>query len=241
MLICDDDGGLLQELSSLLLDFFSEARLSPPELALYNEGETLLQSELLPGDPRADIAFLDVEMPGLSGIDVGQRLMERNPYLKIFIVTSYADYLDDAMRFHVFRYLSKPIDRERLFRNMRDALTQLSMDTRPIVIETGDGAVTRFADEIMMVEADGRLTLVHTVDNTYPSPRKISHWERALALPSFYMTHRSFLVNMKYVSRFDQSTIDLGSPSGRVCRAYMARRRYKDFKNAYLTYVEVVH
>ena len=141
MLICDDDGGLLQELSSLLLDFFSEARLSPPELALYNEGETLLQSELLPGDPRADIAFLDVEMPGLSGIDVGQRLMERNPYLKIFIVTSYADYLDDAMRFHVFRYLSKPIDRERLFRNMRDALTQLSMDTRPIVIETGDGAV----------------------------------------------------------------------------------------------------
>ena len=47
---------------------------------------------------KPQVCFLDVEMPGLSGIHVGAELKEHNPQIKIFIVTSYPDYLDEAMR-----------------------------------------------------------------------------------------------------------------------------------------------
>lgn len=66
--------------------------------------------------------FLDVEMPGFDGIYVGNELKKQNDSVIIFIVTSYLEYLDAAMRFHVFRYLSKPIDKQRLFQNLDDAL-----------------------------------------------------------------------------------------------------------------------
>jgi len=59
-----------------------------------------------------------VERPGRNGISTGTLLKKMNPNVRVFIVTSYLDYLDHAMKFHVFRYLSKPIDKARLFRNM---------------------------------------------------------------------------------------------------------------------------
>lgn len=61
-------------------------------------------------------------MPGFDGIYVGNELKKQNESAIIFIVTSHLEYLDAAMRFHVFRYLSKPIDKQRLFQNLDDAL-----------------------------------------------------------------------------------------------------------------------
>lgn len=61
-------------------------------------------------------------MSGFDGIYVGNELKKQNESAIIFIVTSHLEYLDAAMRFHVFRYLSKPIDKQRLFQNLDDAL-----------------------------------------------------------------------------------------------------------------------
>ena len=115
-----------------------------PEFACYHSGDSLLETE-----SRADIAFLDVEMPGVSGIHVGKKLKELNPNIKIFIVTSYPDYLDEAMRFQVFRYLSKPIDKNRLFRNLKDAIYQYNMESKEYPITTCDGIFVRRAEEII--------------------------------------------------------------------------------------------
>lgn len=147
ILLCDDDESILTQLEGYLQEYFAENHLPEPELCRYTDGQRLLDSEDRPDAQRVDIAFLDVEMPGISGIEIGAKLKKQNPYLKVFIVTSYADYLDDAMRFHVFRYLSKPVDKQRLFRNLRDVLYQLSVDTKPVCIETVDGTNRRRSTE----------------------------------------------------------------------------------------------
>jgi two-component system LytT family response regulator len=240
IILCDDDNLFLLQLKSCLSEYFDMRRLAQPEFALYPDGKQLLDSEDRPDALRADLAFLDVEMPGVTGIDAGARLMARNPYLKIFIITSYADYLDDAMRFHVFRYLSKPLDKDRLFRNLKDALHQISADTRRVVIDTPKGSVSKLAHEILMVEAQGRLSLVYTVDGPYESTQKMALWEHLLDTGSFYKIHRSFLVNMKYVSSFSSTMLSLIAPDGTEHQAYMARRHYKGFKEAYIMYVEAM-
>ena len=123
ILFCDDNSVILEQLRSYVSDYFKENGGQQPELVCYDNGDALLAAEM-----RADIAFLDVEMPGINGIQLGAKLKEMNPHIKIFIVTSYPDYLDEAMRFQVFRYLSKPIDKDRLFRNLKDAIYQLYID-----------------------------------------------------------------------------------------------------------------
>lgn len=240
IVLCDDDERILVQLEGYLREYFRQNGLGQPEYASYASGDALLAIEDRPDAPRADMAFLDVEMPGTGGIHVGARLQNRNPYIKIFIVTCYADYLDEAMKFHVFRYLSKPLDRGRLFRNMKDALYQLSVDTRPVAIETRTETVTRYADEIVMVEAMGRRVTVQTVDRLYESVQKMGEWEKLLDIGCFARPHRSFIVNMKYVSSFSDTLISLSAPDGSRYCAYLARRRYKGFKDAYMLYVETM-
>lgn len=239
IIFCDDDPNIAPQLLGMLREYFDAAGLPQPEYAAYPSGETLLEREGV-GDLRPDIAFLDVEMPGLSGIAAGARLQERCPYCKIFILTSYADYLDDAMRFHVFRYLSKPLDRDRLYRNMKDALYQLSVDTRPVLVEHTLGAVTLYADEIVMAEAQGRTVTVYTQSRDYTAVKNMRHWEKTLEdIASFCQVHRSFIVNMKYVRSFDNTLISLARPAGEL-RAYVARRRLQGFRNAYMLYLEAM-
>ena len=60
------------------------------------------------------------------------------------------------MRVQVFRYLSKPIDKNRLFRNLKDALYQYNMESRAFPIVTNDGIATRRAEEIVFVEKLGQ-------------------------------------------------------------------------------------
>ena len=84
ILFCDDDPIILNQLQSFVSEFFKKIGGKQPDFYAYDSGDALLRSET-----KADIAFLDVEMPGLSGIHIGSRLKERNPYIKIFIVTMF--------------------------------------------------------------------------------------------------------------------------------------------------------
>ena len=234
ILFCDDDPHILAQLQDYVAAYFTRIGGTQPEYAAYHSGEDLLQKER-----KADIAFLDVEMPGLSGIHVGAELKEHNPQIKIFIVTSYPDYLDEAMRFQVFRYLSKPIDKERLFRNLKDAMYQYNMATKEYVIALENGVETRMADEIICVETQKRKCLIHTTDGVFVSTATMDHWRNTLSLPCFYQPHKSFIINMRYVYSVGKDHIILRCKEKRV-EAYLAKRKFTQFKDTYLLYLESV-
>lgn len=160
ILLCDDDAAILNQVEAYLKEYFKKSGFSLPEIAKYTSGDGLVES----GDI-GEIAFLDVEMPGLSGIYVGERLKQRNPLVKIFILTSYMDYLDEAMKFRVFRYLSKPIDKARLFRNIKEAVYQIEVESEPITVETKDGVITCPADNIIFLEIERRKATIITTSN----------------------------------------------------------------------------
>ena len=70
ILFCDDDSKILAQLQKYVCEYFEKGKLKRPEMKVYVSGEELLKAE-----QKADIAFLDVEMPGRSGIYVGAELM----------------------------------------------------------------------------------------------------------------------------------------------------------------------
>lgn len=105
-----------------------------PDIVSFESGEALLADT-----GSKDIVFLDIEMAGLNGIYVGKALKEQNKNTIIFIITSYVEYLDDAMRFHVFRYLTKPLNPQRLYDNLKEALHLYNTLSTTIAIETRMG------------------------------------------------------------------------------------------------------
>ena len=228
--ICDDNPQIISQLQVLLQKYFKEKQLSLPDITTFSSGEDLLNNS-----SAKDIVFLDIEMPGCDGIFVGNTLKQKWPNTIIIVVTSYSEYLDDAMRFHVFRYLSKPIDEARFFRNLDDALHLYNTNNHKIAIETKEGVTTISSSEIILVEARFRQVLVHTTKCEYQSVHNMQYWINILKGHCFFQTHRSFLINLSHVSDFDKNTIHLYNGQ---FTAYLTRRKYTDFKTNYLLYLE---
>ena len=230
ILICDDDDLMIKQIRKYCQFFFDQIQVKCPELVCFSDGETLLSDE-----GEKDILFLDIEMPGMNGIYVGNELKMRNENIIIFIVTSHSEYLDEAMRFHVFRYLSKPLDKQRFFRNMKDAVDLYNSTTVKIPIETKQGVHTLPASSIVAIEAQGRKITVHTVKGDFESIHTIKYWENLLPKNHFFQTHRSFIINFEYVTDFDHTLVHM---SDNQFHAYLTKRKYSAFKEAYLLYLE---
>ena len=155
ILICDDDALVLEQLKKNIKLFFEKTLVKCPEIVCFSDGESLLADK---GDK--DILFLDIEMPGINGIYVGNELKKANDRIIIFVVTSYSEYLDEAMRFHVFRYLSKPLDKQRFFRNMKDAVDLYNTITIKVPIETKQGIHTLLVASSIMIPPVGAAIMV---------------------------------------------------------------------------------
>ena len=230
LIICDDDKLFIQKLQPCLQLFFKQHRLILPKIITFTSGE-----ELLSYTGSIDILFLDIEMPGMNGIYIGNVLKERNKNIIIFVVTSYSEYLDEAMRFHVFRYLSKPLEKQRLFRNLKDALAVYHTLSQKIALETKEETLTLPVNDIILIETQGRKIIVHTSKKDYESIHSIQYWIEILPKNCFIQSHRSFIVNLKHVSNFNHDIIYL--EDGQFT-AYLTKRKYTEFKNAYLLYLE---
>ena len=230
ILICDDDTLIIEQLQKYIESYFESNHLKCPELVSFTSGESLLADK-----NEKDIVFLDIEMPGMNGIYIGNVLKERNKNIIIFVVTSYSEYLDEAMRFHVFRYLSKPLEKQRLFRNLKDALAVYHTLSQKIALETKEETLTLPVNDIILIETQGRKIIVHTSKKDYESIHSIQYWIEILPKNCFIQSHRSFIVNLKHVSNFNHDIIYL--EDGQFT-AYLTKRKYTDFKNAYLLYLE---
>ena len=228
--ICDDDIRMVRQIEELVRSFFVGSGQDMPEVCTFTEGAALLAG----GD--FDIVYLDMEMPGIGGVEVGRQLKSRNRHVIIIVITSYMDYLDDALRFNTFRYLSKPIVPARFDRNLKEAIRQYMSKSRPVVIETPSGTVSLRSGDIIMIESDGHGSTVHTANDDIRCAVTMSDWMERLGSGSFFAPHRSFIVNMGYVTGFTHDEIELCGGGHRV---FLSRRRYNDFKKNYLLYLEV--
>ncbi len=228
--ICDDDFDFCNELKKYVTEYFSDKKLEAPNISIFHSSEDILSSSEI-----FDIAFLDVEMSGLSGIHAGKELTKRNKHMIFFIITSFEDYLDEALRFHAFRYLSKPLDKSRLFRNLDDAMHLYSTTSTKIPIETKKGVHMVLSSDIIMVEARFGNVIIYTPNEIYYTTTKINVWDSRLPEINFFRCHRSFIVNFNYVNFFDNSLIHLHNNK---YKAYLTVRKYSQFKHEYFVFLE---
>ena len=110
------------------------------------------------------------------------------------------------------------------------------METREYPVITETGMVVLRADEILCVEATQRKCFLHTTRGIYVSNETMEYWKKTLSLACFYATHKSFIINMRYVCEIQKDTILLRY-DGVEKEAYLAKRKFTQFKDAYLFYL----
>lgn len=205
ILICDDDKLYVDMIRKYVDEFFADHKITDYKVYEYNSGD-----EVAKNNEKIDIAFLDVEMDGINGIEAGKCLRNNNKNIVLFIITSYMGYLDDAMDEGVFRYINKPLERPVIMRGLHKALLLCSKSqSKKINIEyKGDNVIIE-QDSIICIESLVRKRYIKTDTQSYISLKSLSYWQSVLDEDKFFLVNKSFIVNIDRVERFTDKYIEL--------------------------------
>jgi DNA-binding LytR/AlgR family response regulator len=246
-LVIDDESPALDELSYLLRANFP----IDPVHAAQNASDALRHLQ----ERRYDVVFLDVRMPELNGIELGNVLRRFAAPPAIVYVTAYEEYAVRAFDIGACDYLLKPVSRARLRTALERALGPLTADqpgqrgTQPgqrgteppsddssdlIPVETAGR--TRFIsrEQVHWVEAEGDYVRLHTTDGGAHLVRiPISHLEERWSAHGFIRIHRGYLVSFKHITEFSVTgSVHLVMVGGRSLP--VSRRHVRDVRDRIL-------
>ncbi len=231
VLICDDDINIVNHINNNLQKYIQKNKVQM-------NIDAFTSSKLAFSSTKAyDIAFVDIEMPDVDGLELATQLKINNRNIFIFIITSYDSYLDDAMDLNVFRYLSKPIEDSRFFRGLESAIKHYQNNTHTIALEYYDELYTIYTNDILYITTENRKTIIYTKTEKYMSNKNISHWRDVLhTLSYFAYPHHSYIINLQYVTKLSKSKVTLEYNSNNYILP-ISQRGYSSFKKAYFSYI----
>jgi two-component system, LytTR family, response regulator LytT len=210
-LIVDDEPLAREELAFLLKDF--------PEIELLDTASNGPEALRMIEDLEPDLVFLDVQMPGLDGLGVIQKLQEKKIPLPHFVLaTAFDQYAVEAFRLEATDYLLKPIEKERLALSIERAAkiveAKQAADSKAAEVQAARPGVQRTkllvrsgqrnlvvdaGDVIYATIDDGLITVVTTHMEGQLNYRTIEELQSNLDPDVFWRVHRSFLVNINRI------------------------------------------
>jgi two-component system, LytTR family, response regulator LytT len=202
-LIVDDEAPARSELRHLLGEH--------PQVEIVGEAATAKDALTLAATVSFDAVFLDIEMPGLSGLDAARLIRASSQRPDLVFVTAHDRYAVDAFAVEATDYLLKPVDPQRLAR----VVDRLGKRTRPdppapgklAVVSAGKTALVDF-DAVHYVHADGDYSRIHTYDRSYLCTSSLREVEQTLPRTRFLRIHRSYLVNLAKVASVSRAGPD---------------------------------
>lgn len=190
---------------------------------------------------RVDVVFLDISMPGASGIQLAEALHKlKNPPAVVF-VTAYSDHAVEAFDVDATDYLMKPVEEARLDQAINKVLARVKPTSdsskssiERIPVEKGGRKVLIPVDQIRYIMAKDDYSCIFTEDDRYLSTASLAQFESKLGDFGFFRVHRRYIVNLANVE--DVETVPSGAiqlgVSGVDDRIPVSRRRVVPLKKA---------
>lgn len=205
--ICDDDNQERELTETLAHKYFDQISEKSADIFLFSSGQELLE-EIRTNGPFS-IYLLDILMPGLDGIELGEQIRSMDSEGLLIYLTYSDDYYPDAFRVYAFQYLLKPLGESALFPVLDRALERIRQEEElGVITKTPEGAVFIPFSKLVYIEQLNRRIHYHmiggkeliSVYTRVPFEESISPF---LAEPRFVRPHQAFLVNLDRVHRVE--------------------------------------
>ncbi len=241
--VCDDEENIRTYIKKLI-----EMQDAASRIIEFSSGEELLQFWQLEDREQIDILFLDISMDGTDGMEAAEQIRkwkeERDEALwgslpLLIFVTGYPEYMPKAFSVNAFQYLVKPINEKEFedvfaqaVREYRHLETKKSSEPKEILVRNGNVTRKVPADDIYYIESSNRKIIVFMQDEEIACYGKIGELENELK-EGFFRIHKGYLVNMKYVERYNRTEVRMKNGSCLLISKY----KYQGFIKAYLEYI----
>lgn len=200
--IVDDERLARKELRSLLADH--------PTIEIVGEADSVKAAAPLIHSVQADVIFLDIQMPGVSGF---QLLEQIDPAIKVIFVTAFDAYAIRAFEVNALDYLLKPINPARLATAVARLTCSEHAPPAPLrKLEYGDRLLLEIGGRVQFLKLDLLVCLRAAGDyseviTTTGKPalvlKSLKEWEERLPENYFARIHRSTIINLEYVERIE--------------------------------------
>lgn len=231
ILICDDDRQTLNQVQSLISNIERENNIEF-KIDAHINADFIFHENIC-----YDIAIIDIEMPKISGLKLSEKLKDLNPDIIIIILTSFSNYLDQAMKINVFRYLSKPVDINRFNTNFLEAIEYHKHISKEIVVKNYDEIYRIKTRDILYIENKKHGSFVVTEKKTFTTNKKPLEWLKIINQPNcFVYSHKSFVVNLQNIINFNRNYITFKTSSGDLEINCISQRKYVEFKKSFFNF-----
>lgn len=161
-------------------------------------------SEIVEHQPK--YLFLDIEMPGMNGIQLAEKLKQLAPHTKVIYVTAFEQYALDALRQNAFDYLLKPVDRAELVRVVEKLLNNrgpkpVNGQRKHLLVRSTEGIYQVAEDDIIYLEADcSYTTLVLDQQSNILCSSNLGKILPQLSENRFIRISRKHVINRSWIS-----------------------------------------
>ena len=193
--------------SEMLVDCLSYLYPASTVLGIYDTWKAAL---LVLRDSEYDLLFLDISMPGKTGLELLEILPDRNS--EVIFITAHSDFALSAFKFAPSGYVVKPIDDDKLQEAINNAIERITYKRLAKQQFTGNTAKIGIPDkkgteyvnlkDIIYIEAMNGCTRVVTDTGEITSSYTIGKFKSAIEKNGFIQIHRSFIVNVNCIKRY---------------------------------------
>ena len=175
---------------------------------------------------QVDLMFLDIEMPGMTGIELTKKL--GNKKALIIFTTAKTDYAVEAFELNVVDYLLKPVSLSRFLQAVEKAKEtfdsnkqELKIEAQEFVFVKDNGILKKLnVDDILYLEAMGDYVKVHTAQKFHVLHSTLKSIEEKLPPNKFLRIHRSYIVSLQKIDFIQDGIINIGKANIPVAETY---------------------
>lgn len=204
--VCDDEEQEISRIGKLIAEY-QASREQVIDCRYFTNGTDFL-CEFKGGE--YDLVVMDVLMPGVGGIQAAQELRELDRNVRLIFVSASPEFAVESYRVGAYYYLLKPLDSEPFFTLLDKIGAELSGQTEQgFIVKSREGVVQIAFARLVYVEVMNKTVFFYLADGKVcEATATLADFEgKLLQRPDFLKTHRSYLVNLRYMQSIDGSSV----------------------------------
>lgn len=202
--ICDDEERAVALHEKIVKDSL-QAQSIGYEITAYTQSRNLLY-DITDDGFFYDLILLDIEMPGISGMEIPQQIKDFLPNVRIIFVTSHTEYAIDAFELSIFRYVPKNNLEVKLTAAVTDAAKLIELETgQEYTIQTANRMEKIPYKDIFYIQRDGKNASIVSSTGTAKVRKSLQQVYDELNAPEFIFIDRGYIVNIIQIMKISDS------------------------------------